>query len=168
MKLDSAKNVGPVTGTCCRQAPVRGLVGGLIVSACFIGVAVLVWQGEFPWFVWGCCAAMAALVVPLIMADALAKFRSTNWLMRLRPDGLRINLRSYQNRHLPEAATVVHLPYGEISRAHRHVETWSTPEDRAGRRVVQWKEESLQLHLRSEERRVGKECRSRWSRYGYK
>src|SRR5687767_9655939 len=134
MKLHSPKNLRLVAGTCCRQAPLRGLVGSLIVCACFIGAAVLVWQRGFHWLVWGFCAALAALVVPLMMADALAKFRPTNWLLRLGPDGLWINLRSYQNRHLPEAATVLHLPYGEIGRAHRHVETWSTPQDRVGRR----------------------------------
>src|SRR5205807_1655200 len=130
MKLDSPKNMGQVAGVCCRQAPLRGLICALILCACFFGGAVLVWQQGFPWFVWGWCAAWAALIAPLIIADALAKFRATNWLVWLSPDGLWVNLRSYQNHRLPEAATVLHLPYEEIGRAHRHLETWSTPSDR--------------------------------------
>ena len=91
---------------------------------------------------------LAALIVPLVLADALAKFRSTNWLLWLRPDGLWINLRSYQNRHLPEAATVLHLPYEEIAVAHRHIETWSTPANPVRPHGhPTGKQESLELHL---------------------
>src|SRR5947208_2989285 len=125
MKVDSPKNMDQVAGMCCRQAPLRGLIGALILCACFIGAAILLWQQEFPWIVWGWCAVWAALLVPWILADALAKFRSTNWLLRLGHDGLWINLRSYQNYHLPEAATILHLPFEEIASAHRHLETWS-------------------------------------------
>src|SRR5688500_3211954 len=103
MKLDSPRNMGEMAGVCCRQAPLRGLIGALIVSACFIGAAVLLWQQGFPWFAWSGCAVLAALVAPLMIADALKKFRSTNWLVWLGSDGLWINLRSYQNSHLPEA-----------------------------------------------------------------
>src|SRR5436189_217021 len=73
MKLASPKSMGQVAGVCCRQAPLRGLLGALIVCACFIGAAVLVRQRGFPWFVWGWCAALAALIAPLMIADALAK-----------------------------------------------------------------------------------------------
>lgn len=102
---------------------------------------------------WGGCAVLAALVVPLFLADALAKFRSTNWLLRLGPDGLWINLRSYQNRHLPEAATVLYLPYEEIAWARRHIETWSTPSGRSSLTGTYWKEESLELSLASSDTR---------------
>jgi hypothetical protein len=147
MKLDFPKNMGRLAGVRCRQAPLRGLIGALVVCACFIGFAVLVWQQGFPWFAWGGFAAVAALIAPLMIADALAKFRSTNWLVWLCPDELWINLRSYRNHHLPEAATVLFLPYKEIRRAHRHIETWSTPADQSSLTVTQWKEESLELHL---------------------
>src|SRR4051794_40572002 len=109
MKVDTPTNMGPVDGMYCRQSPLRGLVGSLIFCAVLIGFVFLLWHGGFPGFVWGWCAVWAALLVPWILADALAKFRSTNWLLRLGPDGLWINLRSYQNHHLPEAATVLHL-----------------------------------------------------------
>lgn len=151
MKLNTPKNMDPMAGICCRQSPLRGLVGALIACALLIGATVLCWHLGSPWFVWGGCAVLAALIVPLMGADALAKFYSTNWLLWLRPDGLWINLRSYQNRHLPEAATVLHLPYAEIACAHRHKETWSTPRERASRASTSWRLESLELHLVSDD-----------------
>jgi hypothetical protein len=137
-----------VDGMCCRQSPLRGLVGSLIVCAFLIGFVFLLRHGGVSWFVCGGCAVLAALLKHLFLADALAKFRSTNWLLWIRPDGLWVNLRSYQNYHLPDAATVLHLPYEEIACAHRHLETWCTPSS-GGSPYTQWKEESLELHLAS-------------------
>jgi hypothetical protein len=147
MKLDSPTNMGQAVGTCCRQSPVRGLVGSLVFCAILIGSAVLLWQQGFPWFAWGGGAVLAALLVPWLLYDALAKFRSTNWLLRLGPDGLWINLRSYKNRHLPEAATVLHLPYEEIASARRHIDTWTTPAHPSATTPTHWKLESLELSL---------------------
>jgi hypothetical protein len=147
MKVNSPKDMGQVAGMRCRQSPLRGLVGGLIVCAFLIGFVFLLRYRGVPWFVWGGCAVLAALLVPWFLADALAKFRSANWLLWLGPDGLWINLRSYQNRHLPEAATVLHLPYEEISSAHRHLETWSTPAEPSSNAGTHWKQEALELSL---------------------
>jgi hypothetical protein len=151
MKVDSPKNMGHVAGMCCRQSPLRGLVGSLIFCAVLIGLVFLLRQQGFPWVMWGGCAALAGLLVPWLLYDALAKFRSTNWLVWLGPDGLWINLRSYQNRHFPEAATVVHLPYEEITSARRHIETWSTPSEPSSDAGTHWKQESLELSLVSGE-----------------
>src|SRR5262249_39816927 len=82
-----------------------------------------------------------------IFADALAKFRSQNGLLGLGPAGLRINPRSYQTRHLPEAATVLHLPYEEIACARRHIDNWSTPSEPSALTGTYWKQESLELAL---------------------
>jgi hypothetical protein len=153
MKVESPKNMDQVDGVCCRQSPVRGLVASLIFCAVLIGLVVLLWQQGFPWLVWGWCAVWVALLVPWILYDALAKFRSTNWLLWLGPDGLWINLRSYQNRHFPEAATVLHLAYEEIASAHRHLETWSTPSEPSSNVGTHWKQESLELSLVSGETR---------------
>jgi hypothetical protein len=153
MKVDSPKNMDQVAGMCCRQSPLRGLVGGLIFCAVLIGLVFLLRHGGVPWFVWGWCAVWAALLEHWILADALAKFRSANWLLRLGPDGLWINLRSYQNGHLPEAATVLHLRYEEIASAHRHLDTWSTPSEPSSNAGTHWKQESLELSLVSGETR---------------
>jgi hypothetical protein len=153
MKVDSPKKMDRVAGMCCRQSPLRGLVGGLIVCAALIGFVFLLWHRGVPWFVWGGCAVLAALLATWFLADAMAKFRPANWLLRLGRDGLWINLRSYQNHHLPEAATVAHLAYEEIASAHRHIETWSTPAEPSSNAGTHWKQESLELTLASGEAR---------------
>ncbi len=174
MKFYSPKDMNPVDGVCCRQSPVRGAIGGLILWAFLSGTTFLAQRAGAPALMWIGCAILAALIVPVVVTDMVAKFRSTNWLLWIRPDGLWVNLRSYLNRHLPEAVTVLHLPYEEIACAHRHLETWSTPNSRqpvgitigeapnpgggngigvslkAVRYVdTQWREESLELHLAS-------------------
>jgi hypothetical protein len=153
VKVDFPKNMGRVAGMRCRQAPLRGLVGGLIVCAFLIGFVFLLWQRGVPRFVWGGCAVLAALLVPWFLADAVAKFSSANWLLCVGPDGLWINLRWYQNRHMPEAATVVYLPYEEIASARRHIETWSTPARPSSTAGTHWTRESLELALASGETR---------------
>ena len=149
MRVDLPNNMGQVDGVCCRQSRLRGLIGALIVCAFLIGFVFLLRHRGVPWFVWGGCAVLAGLLAPWFIADAFAKFRSTNWLLWACPDGLWINLRSYQNRHLPEVATVLNLPYEEIACASRHIETWSTPAHPSSLSLRQWKQESLELSLLS-------------------
>lgn len=149
MRLGFPTNTSQGDGLCCRQSRWRGVVSGLVFCSILIGLPVVCWHWGLPWFVWGACALVAALIVPLVVLDAVAKFRATNWLMWVRPDGLWINLRSYQNRHLPEAATVLHLSFDEIASAHQHIEIWSTPADPAGTTPVEWIQQSLELTLAS-------------------
>jgi hypothetical protein len=151
MKLHSVTEMGPVNGLCCRQSRLRGAVGALTFSAILVGAVFLLRQGGTPWFVWGGCAVVAGLFVPLVARDARAKFRSTNWVLRTDPDGLWINLRSFQQPTAVGAATVVRVNYDEIDHAHRHIDTWTTPPVESG--SVHWKLESLDLRLVSEDTR---------------
>jgi hypothetical protein len=164
MKLHSVTEMGPVAGVCCRQSRLRGAVGALILSAILVGAIFLGRHVGAPWFVWGGCAVVAGLFVPIVIRDALAKFRSTNWVLRVDPDGLWINLRSFQQRSAAEAATVVQVNYEEIDHAHWHIDTWTTPTSNSRSlqtwttptstgRSVQWKLESLDLHLVSDDTR---------------
>jgi hypothetical protein len=147
IKVHSLAEMNQTAGTCCRQSPVRGIVGSLIVCSFLIGFVLILWQRGVHWLFWGGCAALAALLVPWFIADALAKLRSANWLVRLGSDGLWINLRSYQNRGLPVADTVVHLPYEKIVSARRHLESWSTPKEPSSLSATHWKQESLDLTI---------------------
>lgn len=147
IKVHSSAEMQQTAGTCCRQSPVRSIVGSLIVCSFLIGFVLVLWQRGVHWLFWGGCAALAALLVPWFIADALAKLHSMNWLVRLGSDGLWINLRSYQNRGLPMAETVVHLPYKEIASARRHLESWSTPMEPSSLSATHWKQESLDLTI---------------------
>jgi len=51
--------------------------------------------------------------------------------------------------HLPEAATVLHLPYQEIASARRHIDTWITISEPASDAGTHWKLESLEVSLAS-------------------
>lgn len=149
MKLLSTMEFGAESGLCCRQSRLRGVVGGVVFCAVLIGGAVLCWYLGAPRIfpiVWG---VMAGVVCPIILYITLAKFTDANWVMRIRPDGLYINLHSFQDRPTDEAAGVLHLPYREIAHAHRHIDKWTTPRD-IGNSSTSWKQVSLDLHVKSD------------------
>lgn len=58
----------------------------------------------------------------------LARFRPSNWLVRLEREGVFIQFRSYLNHHLPSSdPTVVFLPYEAIRIARLRIEHKETP-----------------------------------------
>lgn len=151
MKPHSVTEMREVAGVCCRQSPLRGAAGGLILCAIFVGASFLARHAGTPWFVWGGCDVLAGLVVPVVIRDALAKFRSTNWVLRTHPEGLWINLLSFRKRPAAKAATVAQVSYEEIDHAHRHIDTWTTPTTQSG--SMHWKLVSLDLHLVADDAR---------------
>lgn len=155
-----------IDGLLCRQSRLMGAVGTLVMSGILGGAPVLFWALEAPALVWGGCAAVTLVVVLLLVHDLLAKFRPTNWLMWIGPDALWINVRSYQNGRLAEAATVARLEYAEVAGALRYIESYSTPTGSRGT-SVQWKEMSLELRLKHAEtgelRAALSEERRRWA-----
>jgi hypothetical protein len=63
------------------------------------------------------CAALGALALLLLRRFVLARFRPSNWLVRMSNSGLYVQLRSYLNFHFPvDAPTVVFLRDDEIQR----------------------------------------------------
>jgi hypothetical protein len=145
MELLSGEMMGEGPGVCCRQSRLRGTVGGVFVCAFLVGAPLLLRHRGAPRLMWVACAVMAAVCVPIFLRDIFAKFRATNWLLRVAPDGLWINLRPLQPRSAAGAPTAILLRYAEIARVHRHIDTWSTPS--TGNKSTQWKLESLDLHL---------------------
>ena len=86
--------------------------------------------GSLPWPAWLVIAPMAlacgGLWLVCLHAIGQVAYRAmlpSNWLMRVSPAGLVLNLRSYQNAHFPgDGPTVVHLAWPEIARARKVVE----------------------------------------------
>jgi hypothetical protein len=115
----------------CRQSRLLGIVR-LMIWRGFLAVFVFFgWKLGEPWLFW-IGIALAAIVIPMGVADLAATFRATNWLMRIGRDGVWINLRSYRDRDvIPDAPSVVHLDYGEIASVGRHTESYSTPSEKA-------------------------------------
>jgi hypothetical protein len=65
-------------------------------------------------------AAVMVLFLELMRRFFTARFRPTNWLVRMNDEGMFIQFRSYLNYHLPaEDLTVVFLSLGEL-RSARH------------------------------------------------
>ena len=147
MNLYSGAGIGQGPGMCCRQSRLRGVVGGLFMCAFLVGLVLLLRHRGAPRLMWIGGAVMSALVVPVVLHTVLARFRPTNWVLRIDSDGLWINLRPLQTRPADGVATAVHLSDAEIARVHRHIDTWSTPSTHSG--STQWKQESLDLHLAS-------------------
>ena len=151
MRLHSGAGMGEGPGVCCRQSRLRGAVGGLFVCAFVVGGAFLLRHLGAPRLLWIGWAVLAAVCAPLFLREVLARFRPTNWVLRVDPDGLWINLRPLQPRPAAGAATAIHLRYAEIASVHRHIDTWSTPSTEA--KSTHWKLESLDLHLAPDDTR---------------
>lgn len=145
MKLYALSDVGPVgRGYICRQGRLMGTINALAMGGVFGGAPIVWWFLGAPWPVWVVCGVLAVFIVPLLINDLRAKFRETNWIVWLRPDGLWINFRSYQDCGPIDVPSVVKLEYAEIALVRKHVEKFSTPSSRGS---TQWKVQSLELEL---------------------
>lgn len=128
MKLYTSSETPLVGATLvCRQGRLAGTIGCLVMAAIFGGAPVFWHAVGAPWFLWVPFALLAVLLVPMLVGDIFARWRSSNWLLAIRPDGVWIHFRSYQDRAEPEALTVVHFSYAEIAAVRQHVQTFSVP-----------------------------------------
>lgn len=133
------------TSLLCRQGRLMGGVGVLVLSLALTGAPVLWYYVDAPWFVWGVCALLAVVIVPMLLGDLRARFRPTNWLLWASPDGIWINFRSYQDEAPDETPAAVYLDYREIAAAREFVETYTTPSSPGN--STYWKVRSLELRL---------------------
>lgn len=84
-------------------------------------------------------AAVILLFLLLLKQFVTARFRPSNWLVRMNETGLFIQFRSYLNYHLPaEDLTVVFLSYGELGSA-RLVRERARVSDSQGRNATQFR-----------------------------
>lgn len=138
----------------------HGRIAPLVMLAIFavpLGIGTLLAPqllaaaGRTPWFVWlglGPVLLIGGLVYGIalqaLLGAAHGAFLATNWLLRLSPAGLTLNLRSYQNPHLGEGRTVARLSWSEVALACevRDVTRRGRDDERAFR--VRW----LQLELK--------------------
>ena len=140
----------------CRESRLAGVVR-LIVCCGLLAIAPIYgWKSHHPW-VLGIGIAAAAVVIPLMLIDMAARFRASNWVLRIGSDGLWVNLRSYRDK-ASQADSVVHFDYAEIASAGRHTEVYSTPskmtgpgsQGNVGGSTI-WHDEFLEIHLNHEQ-----------------
>lgn len=146
MQISNLNDIQPDgRGLCARQSRLAGLLFGLLMIAMFAASPVVLWyQGAPPLFVF--VFAMAGLcVILLLVGDLRARLRRTNWLLWLAPEGVWINLRSYQATHLTDPPTVVFLEYSDLAAAGQR--TFSTITRRKNGRGTYHRDSTLELRL---------------------
>ena len=116
-------------GVWCRQSRFAGIVRLFLFSGVFAVPAIVGWTSDHPSLLW-IGTAVAVLLVPVLLSDVVKLFRATNWVLRIGPDGVWINLRTYRDK-ATEALSVVHIEYREIASVGRHTESYSTPSQAA-------------------------------------
>jgi len=146
MRLYTPVDVPSVTqGRVCRQSRLVSVVGTLLllalmagIPACFVLVARASTWISFP------VLSFAALMAMWLGGVAIKALRTTNWNLRIAPDGLWINLRSYQNRDFAPAATVLFVPYQEIAGVGQHAVKRS---ERTSDGTAAWTDRYLDIRL---------------------
>jgi len=117
-----------------------------------LGVALLLVPAldALPWGAWlllgpvfAFAGALYALVLGSTLQSARRAFGRANWLLRLSPAGLVLNLRSFQNAHFPQdGPTIARLAWSEVARA-REVRELAPRGERQASVTTRW----LQLEL---------------------
>jgi hypothetical protein len=111
-----------------RHSPGRALLVACATGAVSGGLIVFGWR-ERSWIAY---YIAAVLLVGLFVLRwlVLARFRASNWLVRVSANGVFVQLRSYLNYHFPsEDLTVAFIPYPEI-RSVRLIREWRDIPDR--------------------------------------
>lgn len=109
-------------------------------SVVVAGIAWLLYRAYFTHWSFGYYFAAVILLFLLLMGRFItARFRSSNWLVRMNDLGIYIQFRSYLNYHLPaEDITVVFIAYQEI-RSARLIHEWVQVPDSQGRTSTQFR-----------------------------
>jgi hypothetical protein len=134
-----------IQGRVCRQSRVMAVVG-LVLVVLMLGVlpAYIFWTANLSLWILVPIALFDGLLLKWLVTAQFNAFRSENWLLRIAPDGLWINLRSHHNRQFAPARTVLFVPYLEIagvsSRTIRRVE-------KNNGRTVMWTDQFLDVRL---------------------
>jgi hypothetical protein len=91
----------------------RAVAGATILGAIALAVLVFGWL-KHVWLAYY-VAAVVAICLLIFQKLVTARFRSSNWLIRMTDHGLFVKFRSYLNHHFSDQEpTVVFLPYSEV------------------------------------------------------
>jgi hypothetical protein len=103
-----------------RYSPTRIGVFSLAVACAGVALVLFDWEGRrrSTYYIAYYVAGVFFLGLVLMRRFFLARLRSSNWLVRMRDDGLLIQFRSYLNYHLPsDDVAVILIPYQDIRSA---------------------------------------------------
>src|SRR5262245_31233590 len=125
-----------------RYSPFRASFVVLIVVLCAGGLFLFGWLQD----VWIAYYISAVIFLFLLIFQRLitARFRSSNWSVRMTNEGLYIKFRSYLNHHFPENdLTVLFLPYSETRSGRLVKERQEVPDLADGRNSTMTKRRRL-------------------------
>ena len=106
---------------------VRAVAGAVILAA--IATAALIFGRQTGAWLAYYVAAVAVICLLLFQKLVTARFRPSNWLVRMTDHGLFIKFRSYLNHHFSEQdTTVVFVRYSEMRSARLHKERQEHPD----------------------------------------
>ena len=110
-----------------RYSRLRAVIGATILTGSAFGAFIFGWlKGA-----WLAYYVAAVLMIVLLIFQKLitARFRPSNWLLRMTDHGLFIKFRSYLNNHFDDQdLTVVFIPYSEIRSARSVKERREVPD----------------------------------------
>jgi hypothetical protein len=133
----------------------RALIATAVVVALAVGALLLAWTTAH-WLAY--YLAAVATILPLIFHKLVtARFRSSNWLVRLTDHGLFIKFRSYLNFHFPDQdLSVVFISHSEIRSARFILQKQEVPDrNDGGRPATTAKTQKLvELELASESKKL--------------
>lgn len=102
-----------------------------------------------------CFAALLFVFLWIYKSMVTARFRPTNWLVRLADDGLYIKYRSYLNHHLPASdPTVLYVPFRDMRLTRIVRETQAVP-DSDGAGTVTNRRTVVEIELKDDVPEIG-------------
>jgi hypothetical protein len=110
-----------------RYSRLRAALGATILAGAVLGAFIFGWL-KGAWLAYY-VAAVLFIVLLIFQKLITARFRPSNWLMRMTDHGLFIKFRSYLNNHFDEHdLAVVFIPYSEIRSARSVKERREVPD----------------------------------------
>ena len=138
-----------------RYSGSRALIGMAVLVALAVGALLLAWTTA-NWLAY--YVAAVATIFPLIFRRLVtARFRSSNWLVRLTDHGLFLKFRSYLNFHFPDQdLSVVFISHSEIRSARFILQKQEVPDrDDGGRPTTTAKTQKwVELELASDSKKL--------------
>jgi hypothetical protein len=105
----------------------RAMAGMMILVAIGLGSLGFGWLKD-AWLLYYVAAAVAVFLL-IFQKLFIARFRSSNWLIRMTDHGLFVQLRSYLNHHFSDRdPTVAFFPYSDIRSARLMKERQELPD----------------------------------------
>ena len=126
------------------RATVALVAGAMLIAGGALLALGRIYDNPFAFYI----AVLLFVFLWIYQALVIARFRATNWLVRLADEGIYVKFRSYLNHHFPvDDRTVVFIPYREM-RTVRHVRETQELPDPDGRGTITRRRTIVEIELK--------------------